>query len=486
MCHGMMGSAEKTHWSGCALAQKDVLHKKTKLLIRKLCCGVEKPDTVMKRQLIIAGQALATVHNTFLEEVGDCTEVSSEQWKQIMRDHAEDKALDWGLLQKTYAPADQRYGTIEWAATLEEANIALLLTHDGVGSLLEHQVEDLALFQLNSAYKESLKVLAQCEKALEGWKAEWHAMAQEQRLQIKRLDEQRLTIVHPQGVSSEAFTPRTRQAQERARNKLEAPMSPEKKKSLMVSEIRQQQENLSAYGGVVASHEVEPCSEEAARESFRKMIERSFARFDLDSSGSINSPEELLQLTTNLVWQLDLRFHPEEIAAQIREVGPVDAVHGWDQDMFESWFRANIQQPASEARVAHEMEIEAQRYALGCDSPISPASPSPLSSSVASPPPGAEGHDPMPSDFEIHLERLFRRYDLDDSGTINTSQEFYQLTTNLCWALDLKVTKEALQVKMNEIGMIGNRNAKSKDEFRQWFMAEFNEYLQFSGAIPLS
>jgi len=83
---------------------------------------------------------------------------------------------------------------------------------------------------------------------------------------------------------------------------------------------------------------------------------------------------------------------------------------------------------------------------------------------------------PQYDEFEQHLERLFRRYDLDNSGTINSSQEFYQLVTNLCWAMHpmgLSVTTAELQAKVNAVGQISDQNAKCKLDVQEWFLRNF-------------
>lgn len=57
----------------------------------------------------------------------------------------------------------------------------------------------------------------------------------------------------------------------------------------------------------------------------------------------------------------------------------------------------------------------------------------------------------------------FARYDLDDSGTINTSEELQQLALNVAVKLDISMDRDMLKNKADE------KTALSLEEFIQWF-----------------
>jgi len=79
---------------------------------------------------------------------------------------------------------------------------------------------------------------------------------------------------------------------------------------------------------------------------------------------------------------------------------------------------------------------------------------------------------------EKTIRRLFQRYDIDESGTINTKEEFHSLTLNLLFKIrdrqpDPMITPEALTVVVERVGAIDESNTWDPDRYMDWFKIEF-------------
>jgi len=70
------------------------------------------------------------------------------------------------------------------------------------------------------------------------------------------------------------------------------------------------------------------------------------------------------------------------------------------------------------------------------------------------------------------IASYFRRYDLDESGTINSSEELQQLCTNLSVRLDLPLNLGEIDAKVTGAGNMMD-NQWSQDDFIDWFAEEF-------------
>jgi len=68
-------------------------------------------------------------------------------------------------------------------------------------------------------------------------------------------------------------------------------------------------------------------------------------------------------------------------------------------------------------------------------------------------------------------QKLFARFDLDSSGTLNSSDEAMQLLTGLCYTLKVPISAEALENKAGQI--MGHDDPMDFDEFWQWFVTTF-------------
>jgi len=73
------------------------------------------------------------------------------------------------------------------------------------------------------------------------------------------------------------------------------------------------------------------------------------------------------------------------------------------------------------------------------------------------------------------IAACFKRYDLDESGTINTSEELQQLCTNLCFKLKIMVPPGAVDEKVLEMGDLEGRDL-NLGEFAVWFEEEFGGF----------
>jgi len=97
--------------------------------------------------------------------------------------------------------------------------------------------------------------------------------------------------------------------------------------------------NVSKSPGQSGS-EVEMNTEEIDR-----LIETYFHRYDLDESGTLNSVEELQQLSTNLSFKLRLPLTGEEIDAIVASAGELSDGDAWDLNQFSEWFKRKFVSP---------------------------------------------------------------------------------------------------------------------------------------------
>jgi hypothetical protein len=75
------------------------------------------------------------------------------------------------------------------------------------------------------------------------------------------------------------------------------------------------------------------------------------------------------------------------------------------------------------------------------------------------------------------IQQYFRRYDLDESGTINSSEELQQLCTNLSVRLELRFTVSDIDAKVTSAGNMEENNWDI-DTFIEWFSKEFEVEVQ--------
>jgi len=73
-----------------------------------------------------------------------------------------------------------------------------------------------------------------------------------------------------------------------------------------------------------------------------QLIIEFFHRYDLDESGTINSNEELRQLSTNLSFKLRLTLRGDEIDSLVKSAGELDYDNEWQVEDFGEWFKVTF------------------------------------------------------------------------------------------------------------------------------------------------
>lgn len=73
-----------------------------------------------------------------------------------------------------------------------------------------------------------------------------------------------------------------------------------------------------------------------------QLIIEFFHRYDLDESGTINSNEELRQLSTNLSFKLRLTLRGDEIDSIVKAAGELDCDNEWQVEDFGEWFKVTF------------------------------------------------------------------------------------------------------------------------------------------------
>jgi hypothetical protein len=88
-----------------------------------------------------------------------------------------------------------------------------------------------------------------------------------------------------------------------------------------------------------------------------------------------------------------------------------------------------------------------------------------------------QGNDEMDEDeLDELIETYFHRYDLDESGTINSNEELQQLTTNLAFKLRLGLTGIEIDETVGSVGNLDDSNGMTLDVFAEWFKDSFLEF----------
>jgi len=119
---------------------------------------------------------------------------------------------------------------------------------------------------------------------------------------------------------------------------------PPAKASPAATEMLPKDETKESAPDLPAAQEPEkPSSEgEMNTEEIDRLIETYFHRYDLDESGTLNSVEELQQLSTNLSFKLRLPLTGEEIDAIVASAGELSDGDAWDLGQFSEWFKAKF------------------------------------------------------------------------------------------------------------------------------------------------
>ena len=69
-------------------------------------------------------------------------------------------------------------------------------------------------------------------------------------------------------------------------------------------------------------------------------------------------------------------------------------------------------------------------------------------------------------------KKMFGRYDLDGSDTVNSWDEVCQMTMNVCYNLKLQITQEEIEHRMEALRGIED-NEKTFDQYWEWFHTTF-------------
>merc|ERR1711975_115498 len=71
------------------------------------------------------------------------------------------------------------------------------------------------------------------------------------------------------------------------------------------------------------------------------------------------------------------------------------------------------------------------------------------------------------------IDEYFHRYDLDESGTLNSNEELKQLSTNLSFKLRLTLTGDEIDTIVEAAGELNDENEWKVDEFGEWYKDSF-------------
>lgn len=255
-----------------------------------------------------------------------------------------------------------------------------------------------------------------------------------------------------------------------------------------------------------------------------------FSRYDLDGSGTLNSQEEFYKVTLNLLMSQLKRRKPPRMTGKTITVAiealltenewvDFDDNHAYGLQQFRNWFNATFPSPTDAKHVdnipfengavleqpaqAPQGRFEADGQADGQDTTAKMETPTTpeceedevvvnMSPPVVMNPLREEEGDGMstfgrPSqgkgNSDAIIRELFVRYDMDNSGNINSTEELHQLTTNVLFALSKTrggpgCSQEEAKHKMDSVGELNDSNAWSVEEYIVWFQ------LTFEGVAP--
>merc|ERR1711970_828620 len=88
---------------------------------------------------------------------------------------------------------------------------------------------------------------------------------------------------------------------------------------------------------------------------------------------------------------------------------------------------------------------------------------------------GKEADQTEESELDRHIHRLFLRYDLDGSGTINSFDELEQLCCNLGYRLELELNPKQIDSIIADVKAENPNIEWDLAHFSSWFKATFIE-----------
>ena len=94
-----------------------------------------------------------------------------------------------------------------------------------------------------------------------------------------------------------------------------------------------------------------------------------------------------------------------------------------------------------------------------------------------------------PSSFDLmmpehELDRLFERYDIDESGTINTVEELKQICVNLFIRSNFRVDVKHLDVECDAISSSLEREPMALGDFKAWWSQRMVPHIRAASALP--
>ena len=81
-------------------------------------------------------------------------------------------------------------------------------------------------------------------------------------------------------------------------------------------------------------------------------------------------------------------------------------------------------------------------------------------------------------EFDKLLAAMFARYDLDDSQTINSSEEFRMLTTNMVFKLQLTTVEDFRTVLDDVLDAVDYSEEYSIEQYKDWFIQHQARFFQ--------
>ena len=97
----------------------------------------------------------------------------------------------------------------------------------------------------------------------------------------------------------------------------------------------------------------------------KQKVGELFALYDLDESGKIDSEQELMQLTTNLLVQLAMPVQVDQIEAAVQQQVAAIQQEGWAIEQFELWFWPTFEGMVGQSNAIIQAAAEELQVELG-------------------------------------------------------------------------------------------------------------------------
>ena len=104
-----------------------------------------------------------------------------------------------------------------------------------------------------------------------------------------------------------------------------------------------------------------PAAEGMGKVERDALLMELFGRYDMDASGTLNTPEELKMLTTNVLFKLKaadssftMLYSPEFVTAKLAAIGQLDDENAWSPGTYIAWFEKVFLAPAHDDAAADD------------------------------------------------------------------------------------------------------------------------------------